>query len=249
MKKYKKLLIKLSGEAISDSTKKEVFNYQAIEYISDEILKLKELGMQISIIIGGGNIFRGKGAEVWNIERAEADNIGMLGTIINSLMLKAAFKAKSSYEIRVMTATPMEAFAEPYIRLKAINYLDKGYIVIFAGGIGQPYVTTDYPAVQRAIETHCDAIFVAKNGVNGVFSNDPKQNKEAKLYKTLAYEDFITKKLDVMDNSAILLAQKYNLPIHIFNFNKLNIMTDICKGLDIGTYVSPTTEQIEYEEN
>jgi len=242
MIKYKKLLIKLSGEAMGDPNNKDIFNPQAIEHITDEVFKLKELGVQVTIIIGGGNIFRGNVADKWKIERAEADNIGMLGTIINSLLLRAAFKSKSLYKTRVMTSIRMEEFAEPYIRLKAINYLNKGYIVIFAGGIGQPYVTTDYPAVQRAIETGCDAIFVAKNGVNGVYSNDPKKTKGAKLYKTLAYEDFITKKLGIMDKSAVLLAQEYNLPIHIFNFNELNVMINICKGDDIGTYISPFTK-------
>jgi uridylate kinase len=242
MLRYKRLLIKLSGEAISDTAKGSVFDHQALENITDEILKVKALGVQIGIVIGGGNICRGNVVEKWGIERAEADNIGMLGTMINSLMLKAVIKAQSSHEVRVMTAIRMESFLESYVRFKALNYLDRGYIVIFAGGIGQPYVTTDYPAVQRAIETRCDAILVAKNGVRGVFSTDPAKDKEAKFYETLTYEDFIIKKLSIMDRSAILLAEEHDLPIHIFNFNQTNSMVDICKGINIGTSVSPTTK-------
>jgi uridylate kinase len=242
MLKYKRLLIKLSGEAISNPAKGNVFDHQALENIAGEILKIKALGVQIGIVIGGGNICRGNVVEQWGIERAEADNIGMLGTMINSLMLKAVLKSRSSEEVRVMTAVRMESFVESYVRLKALNYLDKGYIVIFAGGIGQPYVTTDYPAVQRAIETRCDAILVAKNGVKGVFSTDPAKDKEAEFYETLAYEDFIIKKLSIMDRSAILLAEEHNLPIHIFNFNEVNSMVSICKGINVGTSVFPSVK-------
>lgn len=242
MLKYKRLLIKLSGEAISNPAKSHVFDHQALEKITSEILKVKALGVQIGIVIGGGNICRGNVVEQWGIERAEADNIGMLGTMINSLMLKAVLKASSSEEVKVMTAVRMESFLESYVRLKALSYLDKGYIVIFAGGIGQPYVTTDYPAMQRAIETRCDAILMAKNGVKGVFSADPAKDKEAEFYETLAYEDFIIKKLSIIDRSAILLAEEHNLPIHIFNFNQANSMVDICKGVNIGTSVFPNAK-------
>lgn len=240
MSRYRRILVKLSGGAIAG--KQEFgFDPKAIEHIVAEILSLLEMGVQVSIVIGGGNIFRGNVAEKWGIERAEADYIGMLGTVVNSLMLRGALKAQTEREVRVMTAIPMEAIAEPYIRLRAIHHLEKGYIVIFAAGIGQPFVTTDYPAVQRAVETGCDAILVAKQGVSGVYTADPKKDPKAKQYATLAYDDFILEKLKIMDHSALLLARDYELPIHIFNFTQPGAMKRVCSGESVGTFIGPKT--------
>jgi uridylate kinase len=241
MTRYKRVLIKLSGGALSGN--QDVgFDPKAIENIVDEILAVKGLGVEVAIVIGGGNIFRGNVAHAWGIERAEADNIGVLGTVVNSLMLRGALKARSNYEVRVMTAVPMEAIAEPFIRLRAMHHLEKGYITILAGGIGQPYVTTDYPAVQRALEIQCDAILVAKQGVDGVYTKDPKKDPTAKQYKTLAYGDFIREQLKIMDHSALLLAKDFSLPIHIFNFTFAGAMKKVCLGEDVGTYIGPKTE-------
>ena len=238
--RYKRILIKLSGGAVAGS--QEVgFDPEAIDHIVQEVLSVKDMGIEVSIVIGGGNIFRGNVAQEWGIERAEADHIGMLGTVVNSLMLRGAIKAKSQCEVRVMTSIPMAVVAEPYIRLRAIHHLEKGYIVIFAGGIGQPYVTTDYPAVQRALETRCDAILVAKQGVSGVYTSDPKKDPKAKQYETLAYDDFILEKLKIMDHSALLLARDYKLPIHIFNFTQKGAMKKVCTGEAIGTFIGPET--------
>ena len=239
--KYKRILIKLSGGAISGE-KSFGFEPNAIEHIVREVLSIRDQGIQVCIVIGGGNIFRGNIAKSWGIERAEADNIGMLGTIINSLMLRAALKARSNYEVRVMTALKMESTAETYIRLRAINHLEKGYIVILAGGIGQPYVTTDYTAVQRALETRCEAIFVAKEGIDGVYDSDPKHNPDAVMYDTLAYDNFLDKNLPVFDQSGILLAKEYGIPMHLFNFDEENSMKRIFHGEHIGTFVSPETK-------
>jgi uridylate kinase len=141
----------------------------------------------------------------------------------------------------------MEAVAEPYIRLRAIHHLEKGYVVIFGGGIGQPYVTTDYPAVQRAIEVRCDAILAAKHGVDGVFSSDPKKDKTAKRFKSLAYDDFILEKLHIMDHSALLLARDYGMPVHIFNFDAPGAMKAICSGDEnVGTHIAPQTKMATY---
>ncbi len=246
MTRYKRVLIKLSGGALS-GTHDTGFDPKAIENIVDEILAIKGLGVEVAIVVGGGNIFRGSVAQAWGIERAEADNIGVLGTVINSLMLRGALKARSNYEVRVMTAIPMEAIAEPFIRLRAIHHLEKGYITILAGGIGQPYVTTDYPAVQRALEMQCDAILVAKQGVDGVFTRDPKKDPTAKLYKTLAYDDFIREQLRIMDHSALLLARDHSLPIHIFNFTLTGAMKKVCQGEDVGTYIGPKTSMVTAE--
>ncbi len=220
------------------------FCRDSINHIVQEIISIKKLGVEVAIVIGGGNIFRGNVADIWGVEYAEADNIGIIGTVINSLILRAEFGRISDYEVRVMTAVKMDAIAEPYIRLKAIRHMEKQYIVVVAAGIGQPYVTTDYPAVQRAIELRCDAILVAKNHVDGIFNEDPKKNKSAFMYKTLAYDDVVNKKIKIMDQSAVLLARDHSLPIHVFNISEKKAINRICKGETIGTYMSPETKTV-----
>jgi uridylate kinase len=237
MKKYKRILIKLSGGALADQDGNS-FGVDNLEHITDEIISLVDLGIEASVVIGGGNIFRGNLAEQWGIDRVEADNIGTLGTIINSLMLRGVLKAKIDKEVRVMTSVPAPTVAEPYIRLRAIHHLEKGYIVIFGGGNGQPFVTTDYPSVQRAIEVNCDALFVAKQGVDGVFTTDPRTNRNAKMYKNLQYNDVVQNNIKVMDQSALLLARDYELPVHVFNFNQVGAMKAICSGERIGTLIN-----------
>lgn len=241
MLRYKRVLIKLSGGALAG--KEGIgFDPNMIDHIVSEVLSVASLGVQVAILTGGGNIFRGNVSEIWGIERAEADNIGVMGTVINSLMLRGALTAKSDKEIRVMTSTPMNAIAEPYIRLRAIHHLDKGYIVLLAGGIGQPYVTTDYASVQRALELRCDALLVAKQGVDGIYSADPKKDPSARKFKTLSYDDIVKEDLRVMDQSALLLARDYGLPLHIFDFDTKGLMKSIISGDDnVGTYISPET--------
>ncbi|MFC5528708.1 UMP kinase [Cohnella yongneupensis] len=237
MLKYKRVLIKLSGGAIAGSGQFG-FDPARLEHIASEILSVVELGVEVSLVIGGGNIFRGSMASSWGIERAEADNIGTLATVINSLMLRGVLKAKTDKEVRVMTALPVSAVAEPYIRLRAVHHLEKGYIVIFAGGNGQPFVTTDYPSVQRAIEVRCSAILVAKQGVEGVLSADPKLDPDARKFKSMHYNDVLQRNLTVMDQSAFILARDYGLPIHVFNFDKPGVMKAICEGSHDGTIIS-----------
>ncbi len=240
--RYNRVLIKLSGRAMA-GPQELGFDIKAIDHIVHEVMGARSMNVQISLLVGGGNIFRGNVASNYGIERAEADNIGMLGTVVNSLMLRGAIKAKAdSIDVRVMTAVRMEAVAEPYIRLRAVHQLDKGIIVILAGGIGQPFVTTDYPAVQRAIEMRCGAIMVAKDGVDGVYTADPKKDPKARRYKTLGYDDVLIEKLSVMDHSALLLARDYQLPIHIFNFEAEGAMEKILSGEDVGTYIGPGTK-------
>jgi uridylate kinase len=234
---YKRVLIKLSGGAVA-GTSDFGFDPDRLDHIADEIMSVVDMGVEVSLVIGGGNIFRGNMAESWGIERAEADNIGTLATVVNSLMLRGVLKAKTNQEVRVMTAIPIASVAEPYIRLRAIHHLEKGYIVIFAGGNGQPYVTTDYPSVQRAIEVNCQALLVAKQGVDGVLSADPKYDKTAKKFKSLHYNDVLQHNLKVMDQSAFILARDYNLPIHVFNFDKPGSMKHVCEGRNNGTLIS-----------
>nr|WP_201713968.1 UMP kinase [Rossellomorea arthrocnemi] len=234
---YKRVLIKLSGGALADNGGNS-FGTAELEHIANEIMSIVDLGIEVSLVVGGGNIFRGSLADTWGIERVEADSIGTLGTIINSLMLRGVLKSKTDKEVRVMTSIPVPTVAEPYIRLRAVHHLDKGYLVIFGGGNGQPFVTTDYPSVQRAIETNSDAILVAKQGINGVFTSDPKRDKEAKMYQTLNYDDVVLNNIKVMDQSALLLARDYNLPVHIFNFDQVGIMRKICSGQKWGTLIN-----------
>ncbi|WP_172254938.1 UMP kinase [Saccharibacillus deserti] len=237
MSRYKRVLVKLSGGAVAGSSEFG-FEPERLNHIADEIMSVVNLGVEVSLVIGGGNIFRGNMAESWGIERAEADNIGTLATVVNSLMLRGVLKAKTQKEVRVMTAIPATSVAEPYIRLRAIHHLEKGYIVIFAGGNGQPYVTTDYPSVQRAIEVNCDALLVAKQGIDGVLNADPKFDKEARKFRSLHYNDVLLHNLKVMDQSAFILARDYNLPMHVFNFDQPGSMKEICEGKNNGTIIS-----------
>ncbi|MBB6731398.1 UMP kinase [Cohnella zeiphila] len=237
MARYRRVLIKLSGGAVAGQSEFG-FEPEKLDHIASEILSVVDLGVEVSLVIGGGNIFRGHMAESWGIERAEADNIGTLATVINSLMLRGVLKAKTVKEVRVMTAIPVASFAEPYIRLRAVHHLEKGYIVIFAGGNGQPYVTTDYPSVQRAIEVNCDALLVAKQGVDGVLSADPRLDRGARKFTSLHYNDVLHRNLKVMDQSAFILARDYHLPMHVFNFDRPGTMREICEGTDHGTLIS-----------
>ena len=211
---------------------------ESVDYIAREIIAVRDRGVEVVVMVGGGNIFRGKLADVWNIDRAEADNVGIVSTVVNSLVLRGAVRSRSEHEVRVMTSISMDVIAEPYIRLRAMHHLDKGFIVILAGGNGQPFVTTDYPAVQRAIELECDAIFAAKDGVEGVFTSDPKVDSDARLYRTLSYLDVVEKNLKVMDQSAFILAKEFHKPIHVFNFNTHGAMVQILEGRQVGTMIS-----------
>jgi uridylate kinase len=239
--RYKRVLIKLSGGALAGS-QGTGFDHLSLNHIAKEVLSVINKGIEVAIVVGGGNIFRGNLAEYWGIERVEADQIGTLGTVINSLMLRGVLKSKMDREVRVMSSVPISSVAEPYIRLRAVHHLNKGYVIIFAGGNGQPYVTTDYPAVQRALEMNCDAILCAKQGVDGVYDSDPNRYKEARKYATLHYDEAIRNNLKVMDQSALILARDHGLPIHLFDFNQEGSFLKICNGEDIGTFISHNIE-------
>jgi len=239
MHRYRRVVVKMSGGAFAGD-KDWGFDRDAIDGLAREIISLAKAGIQVAVMVGGGNIFRGRIADQWGIDRVEADHIGMTATVLNSLMLRGALKAQGhGLEVRVMTAVPMAAFAEPFIRLRAIKHLEKGYVVIFAAGTGQPLVTTDYPAVQRAIEIDADAILAAKQGTEGVYTADPNGRSDARLYREVSYEDVVSTQLMVMDQSAFLLAREHRIPIHVFNSNQGNAMLDICRGEPVGTYIGP----------
>jgi uridylate kinase len=233
-------MIKLSGRAFAGD---DPFGLdpRAIEYVADELLALRNMDIEVAVVVGGGNFFRGNVAQEWGIERAEADNIGMLGTVMNGILLRGVLKHRGLNDVRLMTALPMPAMAEPFIRLRALAHLARDRMVLLGCGIGQPYVTTDYPAVQRAIELNAEAILLAKHGVDGIYSDDPRQHASAVRYDSLAYKDVLERDLRVMDQSAIVLARDHDMPLHVFNFDDAGAMGAICRGEHRGTYIAPTT--------
>lgn len=243
--RYQRVTLKLSGEAVSGDDDFG-FNPDALEHIADEILGLHAKGVQVSVVIGGGNIFRGGVSSQWGIERAEADNIGMMGTVVNSLLLRGVLTAKSDgqVEVRVMTSIEINTVAEPFIRLRAIHHLEKGYVVIFAAGTGQPYVTTDYTAAQRSLETRADAILFAKNKARGIFTADPRTDPSARMYERMHYSTILTNNLTVIDQTAIILARDHGLPIHVFDFDETGTSQRICAGEDTGTLVADVSEDV-----
>ena len=229
--------MKLSGEALAGAAGTGA-DPASLARVADEVLSVHELGVQVAVVVGGGNYFRGRMAHGWGISRAEADNIGMLGTVMNALMLRGALTARTDADIRVMTAMPIHSVAEPFIRLRAVHHLERGMIVVLAGGIGQPYVTTDYPAVQRALELDADALLVAKHGVDGVYDADPKHHPDAKRYTSLTYDEALAAGVRIMDTSAFVLANEQSLTMHVFDVGAVGVMRGICEGLELGTKIS-----------
>lgn len=233
---YKRILLKLSGEALQG---KEGFgiDHQVISGIADEIIEAKEMGVQVAIVVGGGNIFRGVKGAAWGMDKAAADYVGMLATIMNCLILQEVLHSKG-VETRVQTAIAMPAVAEPFIRLRAIRHLNKGRVVIFGGGTGNPHVTTDTASALRAAEIKADVILMAKNGVDGVYDADPKRNSKAKKFDDINFEDFIKNNLQVMDPAGVSLCQQNNIPIIVFDFAKPGGIKAIVSGQKIGTLIS-----------
>ena len=205
---------------------------------------MHELGVQVGVVVGGGNIFRGELGQQWGIERAEADGIGMIATVTNSLMLRGVIHARGKADVRVLTAIPINSVAEPFIRLRAIRHMERECLVILAAGTGNPYVTTDYPAVQRALELRCQAILSAKHGVDGVYTADPNRDPNARRYRRVSYDSVIRKNLKVMDQSAVLLARDHSLPIHLFDFDAPGQLRRLCQGEDLGTLVSFEADEL-----
>ena len=215
--KYKRVLLKLSGEALLGN-KLHGIDEKIVSFLADEIKKVYQKKIQISLVIGGGNIFRGTDAISVGIERTTADYMGMLGTLINSLALQNALE-KKNIPTRVLSSIPVPAVCESYIRRRAINHLQKNIVIIFAAGTGNPYFTTDTAAALRASEISADIILKATN-VDGVYSDDPKKNKNAKKFITIKYSEVLSKNLKIMDGSAIALARDNKIPIIVFPIKK-----------------------------
>ena len=234
---YPRVLLKISGEALMGD---QGFGLHppTVARIAAEVKKAHDKGIQICMVIGGGNIFRGLSVAAKGMDRAQADYMGMLATVMNALGMQAQLEALGIHT-RVLSAIPMDTVCEPYIRRRAVRHLEKGRVVIFGAGTGNPYFTTDTAATLRAMEMHCDAIFKGTQ-VDGVYDSDPKLNPDAKRYDTISFDEVLNKHLKVMDASAIALARDNNLPIVVFSLKEDGAMMRVLFGEGKYTVVGPT---------
>jgi len=234
-KKINRILLKLSGEALLG---KKPFGVDpdVLVYLAEEIKSIVDTGVQTGIVIGGGNIFRGEGLAQSGIDRVTGDQMGMLATIINALALQDALE-RQGLVARVMSALKVNEVCEDYIRRRAIRHLEKGRVTIFSAGTGNPYFTTDSAASLRAVEIEADLLIKATR-VNGVFSQDPLRNDDALHFESISYDEFIAKKLSVMDTTSIVMCRDNNLPVRVYDMNIPNALFDIVKGENIGTLIS-----------
>ena len=236
--RYKRVILKLSGESLADSGGRGISGKESSD-IASQIKRAHESGCEIAIVIGGGNILRGAQFSGANstVQEATAHYMGMLATVINSLALQDAIET-TGLQTRVMSAVPVDKIAETFIRRRAVRHLEKGRIVILAAGIGNPFVTTDTAAAQRALELDADVVLKATR-VDGVYSEDPEKNPQAELYESLTYSDVTQKKLRVMDATAIALCEEHEKPILVFNFKKDGNIVRAISGDTVGTWIGP----------
>jgi|TARA_B100001142_G_scaffold86595_1_gene88164 uridylate kinase len=232
----KRVLLKLSGESFADSDTNFGISPNILTDIANQISKANEEGIQIAVVVGGGNFFRGVQESAKGMAQANADYMGMLATVINAVALKDALD-KNGTQTRVQSAITMTAVAEPYIRLKAIRHLEKGRIVIFAAGTGNPYFTTDTAASLRAAEIDAD-IVLKSTRVEGVYSSDPEKNDNADLYSQISYKDVVEKKLGVMDLTAITLCEENKMPIRVFDGTQNTNIYNVLTGNELGTLIN-----------
>ena len=237
MKEYNRILLKVSGDALLGEQEFGI-DYKPVDMIAHEIAEAQKAGVQIAVVVGGGNIFRGmKNSAKLGMDRASGDYVGMLATVMNAIALQSALKA-INIDCRVQSALEIKQIAEPYIRNKAIRHLEKGRVVIFAAGTGNPFFTTDTAAALRASEINADAMLMAKNGVDGVYDDDPKTNPNARKLDNIKYSDIIKNDLKVMDASACTLCEQNNIPIVVFDFAAKGSLMKIINGEKIGTFVN-----------
>jgi uridylate kinase len=232
--KYKRALLKLSGEALAGQ-KGTGFDFDILKRLATEVADIVKMGASVGLVIGGGNIVRGVQLSKMGMERAGADYMGMLGTVINALALQDVLE-KENLETRVMTAIAMETIAEPFIRRRAMRHFEKGRVVIFAAGTGNPYFSTDTAAALRAIQIHADVI-VKATSVDGVYTADPKRDPEAKKYESISYRDVMIEELGVMDQTAITLCKENNMPIIVLNIHRHGEVAKALQGQRVGTIV------------
>jgi uridylate kinase len=233
---YRRALLKLSGESLVGKAKFGI-DAEATSYIASQIKAADELGVQIAAVIGGGNIWRGVQAAEQGMDRATADYAGMLATVINSLALQDALE-RHQLMTRIQVAIQMQSIAEPYIRRRAIRHLEKGRVVLFAAGTGNPYMTTDTAAALRAIEIGAEVLLMAKNNVDGVYDSDPNKNSDAKRFERLDYMEALNRRLDVMDNTALSLCMDNDLPIIVFDIFQPGNIASILVGDTVGTTIA-----------
>lgn len=233
--KYKRILLKLSGEALMGNLQYGI-DPKTLSAYAEEIKKIHEKGVEIAIVIGGGNIFRGVAGASAGMDRVQGDYMGMLATVINGMALQGALEDKGILT-RLQTALKIEAIAEPYIKRRAVRHLEKGRVVIFGAGTGNPYFTTDTAAVLRGVEVHADVILKGTR-VDGIYTSDPEKDKSATKFDYISFEDVLKKGLNVMDTTAFTLSQENKLPIVVFDMNKQGNLLKICEGENIGTIVT-----------
>ena len=233
--KYKRILLKLSGEALMGDRQYGIDPKRLAEY-AQEIKEIHDKGVEIAVVIGGGNIFRGVAGASNGMDRVQGDYMGMLATVINGMALQGALE-DAGMQTRLQTALKIEAIAEPYIKRRAVRHLEKGRIVIFGAGTGNPYFTTDTAAVLRGVEVNADVILKGTR-VDGIYTADPEKDTNAVKYDTLTFEDVLAKGLNVMDTTAFTLSQENELPIIVFDMNKNGNLVKVCEGEPVGTTVN-----------
>lgn len=242
--RFKRILLKLSGESLMGE-KGFGISSDVLDFFAEEIRKVHSIGVQLGIVIGGGNIYRGLSATSQGIDRATGDQMGMLATMINSLALQNALEKKGIFT-RLMSALKMEEIAEPYIRRRAIRHLEKGRVVIFGAGTGHPYFSTDTAASLRAVEIKADVILKGTR-VNGVYDSDPEKNPEAVMFENISYLDILKNNLKVMDLTAVSLCQENNLPMMVFNMDIPDNLLKLISGENIGTTIN--NEKTSFHKN
>jgi uridylate kinase len=238
--KYKRVLLKLSGESLAGEKEFGIDN-KVLEFFGEEVKKVHDEGVEIGIVIGGGNIYRGLSARDQGIDRVTGDQMGMLATLVNSLALQNAIEKKGIYT-RLMSSIKIEEIAEPYIRRRALRHLEKGRVVIFGGGTGHPYFSTDTAASLRAVEIQADAI-IKGTRVDGVYDSDPEKNPAAFKFSNISYLDVLKKNLQVMDLTAVSLCQENDLPMVVFNMDVPDNLLKLVKGENVGTVIRGTKEE------
>ncbi|MFP6679802.1 MAG: UMP kinase [Dehalococcoidia bacterium] len=236
MNAYKRVLLKLSGESLKGN-REFGLDPEALRYVAEQVTGAANTGLQIGIVVGGGNIWRGADYEAVGMDRATADNAGMLATIINALAVQDALE-RNGLEVRTQTAIAMSAIAEPYIRRRAIRHFEKGRLVIFAGGTGSPYMSTDTAAALRALEVGADSLWMAKNNIDGIYTSDPNVDKSASKLGHLTHLDALQRRVGALDSTALSMCMDNRLPIVVFNLFDAGNLLRIANGQQIGTLIS-----------
>ena len=240
--KFGRVLLKLSGESLKGERGHGI-DPDALDYMAGEIKSITSMGVELGVVVGGGNIWRGSEAETEGMDRATADYAGMLATVISALALQDAMERKHGLDTRTLSAINIQQVAEPYIRRRAIRHLEKRRVVLFAAGTGNPFVTTDTGSALRALEIDAEVLLMAKNDVDGVYDKDPKTNPDAVRYDHITYLNAIERRLGVMDSTALSLCMEHNVPIVVFDLFDKGNLANIVRGEKVGTLVSENKDQ------